>query len=251
MLSSWVSAVHAQRQLPKDPCHAAGLDPASTGFLGFDQFDRELRSAIERQDAISMAFLVNFPLRVNDAGGTISIDDAKALKTHFNEVFTAAVRKEILSTPAETGCSIEGVGYGRGVIWVEGTDHGYAISVVNRDAVPPYPIGKKDPGPAYVCSTKRHRIVIDSANDGDFRYRAWRKPRPLTQAPDLSMKNGEQTFEGTDLCAVPVWTFHNGRTTYVVSGGLGCDAESKDSAGTTGDLVVSEGEKTLLHDWCF
>jgi hypothetical protein len=87
---------------------------AAKGFFAFDQFDKELRSALTRKDATAMALLVRFPLRVNDAGGAISIDDATALQSHFNEVFTPAVRKEILNSPTDGGCNVEGIGYGRG-----------------------------------------------------------------------------------------------------------------------------------------
>ena len=91
------TALGAQDLPGSDPCgampKAAG---AAKNFLAFGQFDKELRVAIARQDAVALAFLVKFPLRVNDRGGTISIDNAGALKTHFQGVFTPAVRKEIL-----------------------------------------------------------------------------------------------------------------------------------------------------------
>ena len=79
-------------------------------------------------------------MRVNDTGGTISIDNAVALKMHFQEVFTPAVRKAILNEKFDNlGCNIEGIGYRLGVIWVNASDRGYAIWSVNRDAVPPVP----------------------------------------------------------------------------------------------------------------
>jgi hypothetical protein len=121
-----------------DPCQA--MTDKSKNFLTFERFDKELRVALTRQDAVALAFLVNFPLRVNEAtGGSISIDDAAALKNHFQEVFTPAVRKEILSEKNDNvGCMTEGIMYARGVIWVNASERGYAIDVVNRDAVPPY-----------------------------------------------------------------------------------------------------------------
>src|SRR6185312_1085859 len=82
-----------------DPCQRQ--KDGAKNFFGFVQFDKELRVALTKQDPVALAFLVRFPLRINDAGGTISIDDAAALKTHFQEVFRPAVRKEILGTNGE------------------------------------------------------------------------------------------------------------------------------------------------------
>ena len=82
------TVVIAQSVVPADPCEEMPKDAtAAKNFFTFDQFDRELRIAITKQDAIALAFLVNFPLRVNDAGATISIDNAAALKNAFPRRF--------------------------------------------------------------------------------------------------------------------------------------------------------------------
>jgi hypothetical protein len=243
----------AQTQLPADPCSAMPAGNAAKGFFPFDQFDREMRSALMRQDATAMALLVRFPLRVNDAGGTISIDDATALQSHFNEVFTPAVRKEILNSPTDGSCNAEGIGYGRGVIWVNASGKRYAIESVNRDAVPPYPATSKHaPKLEYVCQTQGHRIVIDTVEGGDLRYRAWKKPRSVTEAPDLSLWSGKQRFDGSDVCAVPIYSFKNGDITYEVGAGTGCYSEaSKPPDGATGDLTILRKDQTISHEWCF
>lgn len=240
----------AQTQLPADPCKAGD---AAKGFLPFDQFDKELRTALARQDATAMALLVRFPLRVNDAGGAISIDDATALQSHFNEVFTPAVRKEILNSPTDGSCNAEGIGYGRGVIWVNGSERGYAIWSVNRDAVPPFSSKAKDvPKLEYVCQTHSHRIVIDTVEGGDLRYRAWRKPRSSTEVPDLSLSSGKERFEGSDVCAVPIYSFKSGDVTYDVATGLGCfSATNKPPDEATGDLTILRKGQTVSHEWCF
>jgi hypothetical protein len=251
----------SQNVLDKDPCKAMPAEgpAAAKSFLAFDQFDRELRVALTRQDAMALAFLVRFPLRVNDKGSAISIDDAEALRTHFQEVFTAAVRKEILSiAPGTLDCGAEGgtegVGYGSGVIWVNANDRGYAIWSVNRDAVPPFPKALSSaPKIKYVCQTETHRIVIDTVAGGDLRYRAWKKPRAVAGAPDLELTKGEGSFEGTHVCAVPIFTFKSGDATYRVEGGLGCwgDGEPGPPKEVTGRLVVTIGDKQPASAWCY
>jgi len=245
-----------QKPAPVDPCGAIPKadTAAAKHFRTFATFDKELREALDHQDAVALAFLVDFPLRVNEKDGRISIDDAGALKAHFQEVFTPAVRNEILSDHDEpTGCGIEGVGYARGVIWVQASERGYAIYSVNRDSVPPYQqhnIARIE----YICQTQTHRIVIDTLTDGTLRYRSWNKPRPVAGTPDLELKTGTEEFEGTDLCAVPVYTFKSGQTEFTIDGGLGCGPDSGDDAppkDTTGHIQIKTGNKTVADAWCY
>jgi hypothetical protein len=237
-----------------DPCHA--MTAKSKNFLTFEKFDKELRIALTRQDALALAFLVTFPLRVNDAArGTFSINDAAALKTHFQEVFTPAVRKAILSEKNDNmGCMTEGVMYANGVIWVNASERGYAIWSVNRDAVPPYKMNKWNTlTTKYICQTQTHRIVVDIVTGGDLRYRAWNKPRPLTDSPDLEILKGDGTFEGTNFCAVPIYTFKKGTAIYRIEGGLGCfgDNEPGPPKNATGQLVVTLKDKPAVEAWCY
>jgi hypothetical protein len=83
------TSVFAHDVLPSDPCNAMPKtgSVAALNFLTFDDFDKELRIAISRQDALALAFLVTLPLRVNDAGGTdsalprIFLDNRRSINT--------------------------------------------------------------------------------------------------------------------------------------------------------------------------
>jgi hypothetical protein len=174
---------------------------------------------------------------------------------HFQEVFNPDVRKAILDQPAkDQGCTIEGVMYGPGVIWVNASERGYAVEVVNREATPhPSAAQPKAPKIKYICQTQTHRIVIDTIAGGALRYRAWNKPRAVTDASDLEIAKGEGTFEGSNVCAYPVYTFKNGAAVYRVDGGLGCwgDNESGPPKGATGRLEVSAAGKPPSEFWCY
>ena len=79
-----------------------------------------------------IAFLVYFPLRVNQEGTTISVEDAATLQARFQEIFPAVVRATVLDQWPETVfCSSEGIMYGNGEIWIRATDQRYAISAIN------------------------------------------------------------------------------------------------------------------------
>jgi len=195
--------------------------------------------------------LVKFPLRVNAPGGAYSLDDAKALRTHFQQVFSPSVRKAILEQPFdEIGCNIEGAMYGPGVIWVNATKRGYEIEVVNdEETLPSLPKGT--PQIKYICQTQTHRVVVDAPSGGELRYRAWNKPRAISEKPDLEILGGKDSFEGSDICAYPVWTFKNGQTTYRAQGALGCYGEIEPPKDATGRLVVTVPGKPDEEAWCF
>lgn len=231
---------------------AAPCRPAAQNFLIFSEFDHRLRSALTRKDAVAMAFLVKFPLRVNQDGGTISIDDAPALKTHFEDVFTPTVRNKVLASSDKAAqCSVEGIGYPDGVIWVQASERGYAIWSVNRNSVPPNGI-VSTPKTDYVCQTQTHRIVVDEVAGGTLRYRSWKKPRWVTEVPDLELEQGKQSFEGTDVCAVPIFTFTHGSVVYSIDGSLGCfDSSHPPPVNATGHLLVTEAGKAVTDAWCY
>ncbi len=243
------TAAHAQ---PADPCGAmpkAGTE-AAKHFLTFDRFDKELRLALTNQDALALSFLVQFPLKVNEASGTIHINDAGALKAHFQDVFPAELRKGVLGDKdGKTNCGAEGLMYGPGLLWVQPGPRGYGLYVVNRGAVGPE--NDKRERIDYTCQTLSHRIVIDTLANGTLRYRSWNKPKLLTEAPDLELTRGEQTFEGSNVCAIPIYSFKNGTATYTVEAGMGCDAEADTPKDATGSLVVGVGKKRNVSTSCF
>lgn len=243
----------AQKQAPADPCKAKPQN--ATYFFDLTRFDHEMRDALERRDATSMAFLVSFPVRVNRSSGTILLADPEALRTHFDDIFSPAVVKEILAQdPSDLGCRSmeESVGYGRGEIWVKASSRGYAIWVINPES-PQSSEGRKPQQLQFVCQTDTHRIVINETSD-DFLYRSWKLSRPLSAKPDLELAHGKQTFEGTSICAVPVLSFRNGDTTYEVDEGLGCFAPGEATTppeNATGSITVTTSGKIVLHDWCY
>ena len=247
------TAVLAQDARHSDPCKAmpANWSAAAKYFLTFEQFQKELRVDIARQDAVALAFLVKFPLHINETGGgMISLTNAAALKSHFGEVFTPAVRKQILSQTSDdvegVDCDEEHISLAKGVITVIATERGYAISAVSQN-------GTITPETYFICQTQSHRIVVDAVAGGELRYRSWNKPRALTEAPDLALTKGEITIEG-NRCGDPVYAFKNGATEYRVEGSLNCYPTLEIYAppkGATGRLEVTVAGKQAADLWCY
>jgi len=79
----------------------------------------ELQAAVARGDARAVATHVRFPLRVNTAGGVVTVADPAALAAGFDQLFPAEVRAVLAKCPrAALFSSHEGVMIGSGDLWV-------------------------------------------------------------------------------------------------------------------------------------
>jgi hypothetical protein len=219
----------------------------ATDVKSFLEFDRELRSAMSKQDAVAVAFLVKHPLRINDDRGSFYLSDAASLQSRFQEVFPSRVRTAILKQPVEAlFCNSGGIMYGNGVVWVNLTGKRYAIETINGLGSSPA-TGKIQ----FICDTDKERIVVDIGTLGEPRYRTWKKPRALTDKPDLEIPKGDQHFEGTGPCAHSTWTFMSGATKFVAEE-VGCYASSDaPPEGARGTLGVSIRDNPQISSWCF
>ncbi len=229
-------------------CDLAAVGLADT--KAFLRFDRELRDALSRQDPAALALLVRFPLRINDARGSYSLNEPLALQSHFMEVFPPVVREAVLKAKAENVfCNYGGIMYGDGEVWVGVSSKRYVVQAINL----PGPRGSTT-GPTpklrFVCDAEKHRVVIDTDTDNKPRYRAWNKPRPLSEKPDVEISMGSADMQGTGPCAHSVWTFMKGATKYTVEE-IGCVPESDEAKDATGTLEVSVGGKQVALWWCY
>jgi hypothetical protein len=202
-----------------------------------------------------MAFLVNFPLHVNYGDGTaIAIEDPTTLQTRFAEVFPERIASTLLDRKdGGPSCMHDKIMYASGAVWVDMVGQGKAarfrVVTVN---LPGAKVAHTGPRVQYVCDAAKHRIAVDALGVGKPRYRAWNKPRPTTDAPDMEIKDGDERIEGTYPCTRSLWIFRRGRTEFQVVRGLGCFAsETAPPKDATGELSVSVSEKTIQHWWCY
>jgi len=219
----------------------------------FISLDNELRDAMIRHDAAALSLLVSYPLRVNESRGKYLIPDPRSLQTYFDKAFVPAVRNIVLNRKrADIACNYQGLMYGLGTIWVNLTDHGYAMAAVN---VPDSrSSSKRQTGQVQTaCNADSVRAIVDIGDDGTPRYRAWNKPHSIVTKPDFEIADGTEGFEGTGPCAYAVWKFVvNGSNISVESGGLGCFEEShQPPTDAIGRLVIKKGEGQEVSSWCF
>lgn len=228
------------------------------GEAAFRAFDREMRGALAIQDTAALALVVAFPLRVSYPDGVnISLDNPTALQARFQEVFPPAIRSAVMNQKLQNAvCNDGGIMYGSGDIWIKVVGQGnlqrYAVGTINIPG-----LGKK-PGPGawpfktprveFTCTTEQHRIIVDVNKEGVHRYRAWNRPRLVTEKPDLVLSSGTREVDGTYPCTHSIWTFQRGDTTFVLSE-PGCVDDVP--PGATGTLEVQGGDKQALETWCY
>lgn len=244
------SAAALQMPYSGAPCTGiGGINASASQVEIFNRFDRALRSALKRQDAAALSFLIRFPLRVNTSKGALLIPDAESLSGHYAEIFPPEISRQVLSTTSDDyWCRYdEGLSYKDSVLWASTDGSKFAVDTVNTSDL--HNQSQKD-RLVYTCETKTHRISIEQLNSGKYRYRSWNKPKELTETPDVDLSNGEIRFDGTGVCSTAAYLFTKGNVAYELHRGLGCGdgSEPKDA---TGSLNVSIGGKQVTDAFCF
>ena len=243
----------AQSSVVGTGCDLAAFGEKDT--KGFLAFDHDLRDAIQKQDVSKLSVLIQFPLRVTDDRGMIFIHDARSLQGYFDEIFTPAIRQSIVSSTHDTiGCNYAGIDYGDGRVWINVTDKGYFVMTVNLPKAH-QSIATATRTVAMACHTDELRIVVDVAQNGAARFRAWRFGRSLSESPDREMDTGKESFEGTGPCAHRVWAFQTDKEEMLLSepGCYGDDDGPPPNAHA--QLVIAEpgdvSHSRAKIAWCF
>lgn len=243
------SAILAQEDRIGKSCNLAVTGgPGKESFLAFD---RELRVALSKQDPAVMSLLVAFPLTVNHAGTTISIEDPATLQARFQEIFPASVCSTVLDQEPETVfCNWSGIMYGSGSVWIRALEQRYALSTINLPDGNDKDRTGTPPRLEFVCNSEAQRVVVDTDAKSNIRYRSWNVPRSVVDKPDMVISSGTKHIEGTGQCGHPVWSFIKGDTEVTMMTG-GCYPDSSSPPeGATGSLQISVSGQTE-HWWCY
>ncbi|GGD48653.1 hypothetical protein [Paenibacillus nasutitermitis] len=116
-----------------NPYSAAGIDDPSAFEAVFDQ----VKSAVADGDPNKVAAYVLFPMRVNDAKGSVSINNKEDFVAKYDTIFTVSV-KEALANQKKDNLFVnaKGVMVGNGEVWfgaTTGSPQKYGIIAVNQD----------------------------------------------------------------------------------------------------------------------
>ncbi len=120
--------------------------------------------------------------------------------------------------------------------------------VAAREADPP----SQPPGdaPLMRCATTRHEIVIDRDTSSRLvRYRAWNRPKPQSEPPDMEVQPGEIIAGGTGTCRSTRYRFERGDTVYNVDNSVAC-LEERPPENAVGQLQVLIRGEVKASYWC-
>jgi hypothetical protein len=101
----------------------------------------------------------------------------------------------------------------------------------------------------FVCKTSKHTVTVNLLPSGKYQYKAWNKPKSITEEPDMVVDGGERITEGTGVCRYTRWEFNNGRVQYIVSTPVTC-TETTPPPNATGTLSVFINNDHKKFWWC-
>lgn len=119
--------------LPALGAKSSGCDFKAGGFdrpQELKKFFAKLKTAAAKPDAVAIAKMANYPLRV---GKKDRIRNETVLKRKFPSIFTPAVLQAITSQREEDlYCDVQGARIGHGEVWIQQVEGVVVITNVNK-----------------------------------------------------------------------------------------------------------------------
>lgn len=139
-------------------------------------------------------------------------------------------------------------------MWINVTDKGYFVMTVNLPKAH-HSSAAATPTVAMACHTDELRVVVDVAQNGAARFRAWKFGRSLPKSPDREIDTGKESFEGTGPCAHRVWAFQTDKEEMLLSE-PGCYGDDDGPPPNAHAQLVIADPGDVSHSrakiaWCF
>ena len=167
----------------------------------------------------------------------------------FDEKLVKSLSTSTLSDWSDMGW--RGLMYGQGKVWLDFDGKLIAVNyqskieeeektkLIEKEKSNIHSSLRTYKNPAYILETKKFRIRIDELENSIYRYASWSIDHSMQDKPDLILKNGELTFDGSG--GNHNIEFKNGEYVYqcsiIVMGGEGSSPAY---------LTIYKGEKEIL-----
>jgi len=141
-----------------------------------------------------------------------AISGPQEMLTRFDEVFDSTLLDTIAQSRAEQDWQAmgwRGIMLGSGKIWMDYDGNIIAVNyqtaleaklaskLIAKQKNTLHPSLKEYQRPVLMWQTEKFTIRIDQLNNGKYRYASWAKGNPISDKPDLVLKNGEVKFDGS------------------------------------------------------
>jgi len=101
----------------------------------------------------------------------------------------------------------------------------------------------------FECTTEKHTILITQDEAKTYHYRSWNLPKKISEKPDVDIKKGTSTYEGTGVCGYHLFKFKSGKVKYSVMDNAKCAAGGAPK-NAVGSVNVEINDKNQGTYWC-
>lgn len=210
-------------------------------------------NCIKSKDVATLSGLVNYPLRRNYP--IPSISDSAEFVARFSEVFDDSLVSLISNSNVKKDWSEvgwRGIMIANGALWLDSDGKLIRVNyqsevenvkekeLIEKDRNSLYPALQDYEKPELILETKKFRIRIDEMQDGTYRYASWNIIKPMSEEPEIVLKNGIVNFLGSG--GNHEYVFTNEEYKYICSVNILGMEESAPA-----DLTVMKGRKKVFQ----
>ncbi|MCP5468074.1 MAG: hypothetical protein H7A32_02260 [Deltaproteobacteria bacterium] len=187
-------------------------DKSQTKVLAeeYQQFVNHFKTTLRSGDKGQLAELFRFPF--NRAYPVPEIKDSEDFIQRYDHIFDDDLIQEILNSSTEKDWQTfgwRGITFKRGLVWmgddgsIIAVNHAtkkeelYKQKILNQIKNSLHSSLQNFKSPDAYLETKKLRIRVDSMSDDTYRYAVWPISKEMSKKPDLVIKNGTKTFDGT------------------------------------------------------
>ncbi|MGF6635227.1 hypothetical protein [Paraburkholderia sp. MM6662-R1] len=217
---------------------AMGTDTSNGGWPSGSAVSKQVHAALsknggQKQEALCERGLVDFDKNLANVAMVMGLSGRQ---------LSDACAMQMTSLAATADSLAEKVEKEDAAAQVNPAPAGNAVTPVNASSPTP---GTAD----FQCNTAKHTVIVDHLSAGQYRYRAWNKPKPASDTPDMQVQSGSAETSGTGQCQHTDYTFKNGKVVFTVSDDIHC-GESAPPANASGFLSVEINGVEKARYWC-
>ncbi|KEY58936.1 hypothetical protein [Serratia sp. DD3] len=167
-------------------------------------------AAAKNKDHQAIAKRIAYPLQREYP--LTAINDQQSMLARFDEVFDSTLLDTIAQSTTQHDWQTvgwRGIMLGNGKVWMDYDGQIIAVNaqtereakliskLIAQQKNTLHPSLREYQRPVLMWQTEKFTIRIDQLNDGKYRYSSWAKGKPVSEKPDLVLKNGEIEFDGS------------------------------------------------------
>ncbi|WP_296638577.1 hypothetical protein [Polaribacter sp.] len=209
---------------------------------------------IKKNNIKELGLQIRYPLRREYP--VSNIRNKEEFEKRYNEVFDDSLKTKIISSNINTDWSTVGwrkIMFNNGILWLDydgrllsinyesNLERDRRFKIIEQDKNLIHESLKDFNEPIHYIKTKKTKIRIDRMHNGKYRYSSWSINSKISEKPDITIKNGVWSPEGSG--GNQRYKFTNGNYQYYCFINI-LGAEDSSSA----ELIIHKNEKEILKE---